>query len=71
MQIGYSIIIALTIGPFFHACLMAVYGFNRNAFTVMIILGVSLMLFTTLTVVIEEDVLEIRFVSGTIQKKFP
>lgn len=49
---------------------MAVYSFNRVAFIVLIILGVCLVLFATLTVVIEEDVLEIRFGPGVIRKKF-
>jgi energy-coupling factor transporter transmembrane protein EcfT len=70
-QIGYSIIIALAITLLFMAYLVAVYGFNWIAFTVLIILGVCLVLFATLTVVIEKDVLEIRFGPGVIRKKFP
>ena len=70
-QIGYLIIIALAIGLLFIAYLMAIYGFNWIAFAVLIILGVCLVLFATLTVLIEEDVLEIRFGPGVIRKKFP
>ena len=70
-QTGYLIIIALAIGLLFIVYLMTVYGFNWIAFTVLIILGVCLVLFATLTVVIEEDVLEIRFGPGIIRKKFP
>ena len=70
-QIGYLVIIALAIGMFFIACLMAVYGFNWVALAVLIILGVCLVLFATLTVVIEDDILEIRFGPGIIRKKFP
>ena len=70
-QIGCLIIIALAIGLLFIAYLMAVYGFNWIAFAVLIILGVCLVLFATLTVLIEEDVLEIRFGPGVIRKKFP
>jgi len=69
-QIGYLTIIALAIALFFIAYLVAVYGFNWIAFAVLIILGVCLVLFATLTVVIEEDVLEIRFGPGAIRKKF-
>lgn len=58
-QIGYLIIIALVIGLLFTVYLMAVYGFNWTVFAVLIIFGVCLVLFATLTVVIEEDVLEI------------
>ena len=70
-QIGYFIVIALAITLLFIAYLVAVYGFNWIAFTVLIILGVCLVLFATLTVVIEKDVLEIRFGPGVIRKKFP
>ncbi len=70
-QIGYLIIIALAIALLFIAYLVAVYGFNWIAFTVLIILGVCLVLFATLTVLIEKDVLEIRFGPGVIRKKFP
>jgi hypothetical protein len=63
--------IVLVIGLVFIACLMAVYGFNWIPFIVLIILGVCLVLFATLTVMIEEDVLEIRFGPGVIQKKYP
>lgn len=71
LQIGYLTIIVLAIGLFFIACLMAVYGFNWIAFAVLIVLGLCIVLFATLTVVIEEDVLEIRFGPGVIQKKVP
>ena len=70
-QIGYLIIIVLAIGLLFIAYLMAVYGFNWIAFAILIVLGVCLVLFATLTVVIGEDVLEIRFGPGVIRKKFP
>ena len=70
-QIGYLIIIALAIGLLFIACLMAVYGFNWIAFAVLIISGVCLVLFATLTGSIKEDILEIRFGPGIIRKKFP
>lgn len=70
-QIGYLTIIALAGGLLFIARLITVDGFNWIAFTVMISLGICLVLFATLTVVIEEDVLEIRFGPGIIRKKFP
>ena len=70
-QIGYLIIIALAIGLLFIVSLMAVYGFNWVAFTVLIILGVCLALFSTLNVLIEGDILKIRFGPGVIRKKFP
>ena len=70
-QIGYLIIIALAIALLFIVYLMTVYGFNWIAFAVLIVLGACLVLFATLAVVIEEDVLEIRFGPGVIRKKFP
>lgn len=69
-QIGYLIIIALAIELLFITGLIVVYGFNWIAFAVLLILGVCLVLFATLTVVIEEDILEIRFGPGIIRKKF-
>ncbi len=70
-QIGYLTIVGLGIGLLFPACLMAVYGFNWIAFALLIIFGVCLALFATLTVVIEENIIEIRFGPGVIRKKFP
>lgn len=70
IQIGYLMIITLAIALLFIASLMAVYGFNWVVFTVLIILGICLVLFSALTVLIEEDILEIRFGPGVIRKKF-
>ena len=79
-QIGHSTIIVLTIGLLIIVCLitvvMAFYGFNWIFFIYQIIagvvLGVYLALHSTLTVVIEEDFLKIRFGPvGVIRKKFP
>ena len=70
-QIGYLIIIALAIALLFIVYRITVYGFNWIAFAVLIILGACLVLFATLTVVIEEDALKIRFGPGIIRKRFP
>ena len=70
IQIGYLMIITLAIALLFIASLMAVYGFNWVVFTVLIILGICLVLFNALTVLIEEDILEIHFGPGVIRKKF-
>ncbi len=69
-QIGYLMIMAFNHWMLFIAYLMAVYGFNWVAFAVLIILGFYLVLFATLTGVIEEDVLKVRFGLGIIGKKF-
>jgi hypothetical protein len=70
-QIGYLTIIALAIILLFSALLMAVTGFNWIGFAVLVFIAICLALFATLTVVIEGDVLEIRFGPGVIRKKFP
>jgi len=69
-QIGYLIIIVLVIVSIFIVYFMDVQGLNWIAFTTVIILGVCLVLFVTLTVEIEEDVLRIRFGPGVIRKTF-
>ncbi|MFH1824579.1 MAG: hypothetical protein ABH873_05065 [Candidatus Firestonebacteria bacterium] len=69
-QISYLAIIQSTIPLLFIACLMVVYGFNWGLFVVLLFFGVCLVLSATLTVVIEEDVLEVRFGIGVIRKKF-
>ena len=70
-QIGYLIIIILIIVSIFMVYLMDVQGLNWIAFATLIIFGVCLVLFVTLTVVIEENVLRIRFGPGVIRKTFP
>ncbi len=70
-QIGYLSIIIFVSALLFITYLMVIYGFNWVALAVMIILSVCLALFATLTVVIEGEVLEIRFGPGIIRKKFP
>ncbi len=69
-QIGYLLIIVLAIVPLFFVHLMTIHGFNWISFSVVVIIGVSLVLFATLTVVIEEDVLRIRFGPGVLRKDF-
>jgi hypothetical protein len=70
-QIGYLIIISFAIVLLFNVLFMAVHGFNWTAFTVLIIIGVCLVLFSTLTVSIEGDILKVRFGPGVIRKEFP
>jgi len=69
-QIGYLTIIALAIALLFSALLMAVAGIHWIAIVVLALLAICLVLFATLTVVIEGDILEIRFGPGVIQRKF-
>ena len=69
-QIGYLTIAVLTIAVLFCAFLMAGVGFNWIGFAALLFFIICLILFATLTVVISEDVLEIRFGPGIIRKKF-
>ena len=68
-QTGNLVIITLVVTTLLIVGLMVVYGFNWIAFAVLVILGVCVMLFGTLTVVIEGNTLEIRFGPGIIRKK--
>ncbi len=69
-QIGYLTIIALASIFLFSILLMAIAGMHWIAIVVLAILAICLVLFATLTVVITDDVLEIRFGPGIIRKKF-
>jgi len=68
-QVGYLTIIVFAIALFFITAIMAMNVFSWIAFSVLIILGICLLLFSTLTVIIRDEVLEIRFGPGLIRKK--
>lgn len=70
-QIGYVILFALGGGVLLIATLLALYGFNWVPFIVLLILAICLGLFSTLTVKIDQDTLEVRFGPGVIRKRFP
>jgi len=69
-QFGYLITILLTIGIILILLLMKIYGFNWIAFIVLVFLILCLLLFSTLTISINNDILEISFGIGLIRKKF-
>lgn len=69
-QVGYVTIVAMTAAMALIGIVLANAGMNWIAITVMIVMGVALVLFSSLTVVIWEDDLEIRFGPGYIRKKF-
>jgi len=69
-QIGYVTIIAVVISLLLIGYIMTVYVFNWIAFAVLIILAIFLVLFATLTVVIDQEAIDIRFGPGVIHKKF-
>ena len=68
-QTGYVMIVALGIVLFGIVVTITISGFNWIVFSVLIVLGICLLLFKTLTVQIAGDVLEIRFGPGFIRKK--
>ena len=69
-QVGYLVITAMTATLILIGIVLANAGMNWIAIAVSIIIGVALLLFSSLTVVIWEDELEIRFGPGLIRKKF-
>ena len=69
-QIGYLTIVALVLVLFLITTIMALIVFSWIAFAGLGILVICLLLFSSLTVVIGDEVLEIRFGPGIIRKKF-
>jgi hypothetical protein len=69
-QIGYLIIIAVGIGMLGIIYVLSAYSFNWIGFTVLVVLGICLILFASLTVAIEGGVLEVRFGPGSFRKRF-
>lgn len=69
-QFGYLIATLLIIGAILILLLMKIYGFDWIAFIVLIFLILCLLLFSTLTISINNDILEISFGIGLIRKKF-
>ena len=68
-QTGYMMIVALGIAFLGIVGTITISGFNWIVFSVLILVGICLLLFKTLTVQIAGDVLEIRFGPGVIRKK--
>lgn len=69
-QVGYAIIFSLLTGMLLIAFLTSLYSLHPVPFIVFGILGICLILFSTLTVSIREDILNLRFGPGLIRKKF-
>jgi hypothetical protein len=70
-QIGFVIIIALAATILFLVYLSMVMGFNPVAMAVLILLLAGLALFGTLTVKVDERLIEIQFGPGVVRKGFP
>ena len=69
-QVGYSIIMALAVGFLINVYFLTTASFHWSLLIGSVIMAACLAIFSTLKVLITEDVLEIRFGSGIIRKKF-
>ncbi len=69
-QVGYLIIVAMAAVMVLIGIILAKAGINWIAIGVLIIIAVALVLFSSLTVVIWEEELEVRFGPGLIRKRF-
>ena len=69
-QVGYLIIVAMVATMVLIGIILANSGINWIAIGVMVIIAAALVLFGSLTVVIWEEELEIRFGPGLIRRRF-
>jgi hypothetical protein len=67
-QVGYIIIIAVFIVVVLIAAIMAMEGFDWIALIVLIVLLAALVIFSSLTVVIWQEHIEVRFGPGPVRK---
>ncbi len=68
-QVGYLIIAAMAAVMVLIGVVLANAGINWIAIGVLVVIGVALVLFSSLTVIIWEDELEARFGPGPIRKR--
>ena len=69
-QVGYLIIASMAAVMVLIGVVLANAGINWIAIAVLVIIAVALVLFSSLTVVIWEEELEVRFGPGPIRKRF-
>jgi len=69
-QSGYVILVSFGLGLIVAAYLGMIYGFDLLFFGIVTTLAVCLMLFSSLTVLINSERLQVRFGLGTIRKNF-
>ncbi|MFC2067226.1 hypothetical protein ACFLUO_09320 [Chloroflexota bacterium] len=69
-QVGYLVIAAMTSVIIIIGITLANAGANWIAIAVLIIIAIALVWFSTLTVTIWEDEMEVRFGPGPIRKRF-
>ena len=69
-QVGYLIIVAMAAAMVLIGIILANAGINWIAIGVLVVMAIALVLFLSLTVVIWEKELEVRFGPGLIRKRF-
>ena len=69
-QVGYLIIAAMATVMVSIGVILANAGINWIAIGVLVVIAVALVLFSSLTVIIWEEELEVRFGPGPIRKRF-
>ncbi len=69
-QVGYLIIVAVVAAMVAIGIILATAGINWIAIGVLVVLAVALVLFSSLTVLIWHEELEVRFGPGLIRKRF-
>ena len=69
-QVGYLIIVAMATAMGLIGVVLANVGINWIAIGTLVVIAVTLVLFYSLTVVIWEDELKVRFGLGLIRKRF-
>jgi len=69
-QVGYLIIVAILAAMVLIGVILANAGINWIAIGVLVVIAVALVLFSSLTVIIWEEELEVRFGPGPIRKRF-
>jgi len=69
-QVGYLVIVAMIAAMVIIGIALANAGINWIALAVLFVLAVALVMFSSLTVVICEEELEVRFGPGPIRKRF-
>ena len=68
-QVGYLIIFAMVTTMVLIGVILATSGLNWIAVVVLVIIAMALVLFSSLTVVIWEEELEVRFGPGLVRKR--
>lgn len=69
-QVGYLVIIPIIVAMILIGIILANTEFNWIAIGVLVLIAVALVLFSSLTVVIREEELEVRFGPGAVRKRF-